>query len=112
MFGLNSNTGTHDALVQRTSCCLIRILSVDSSGPFFEVLIFVFLLLKELRGVMRSLIVKAGGDLKDVRCAFVRCDDSCQAYQLLVVSEVSDPVEATGGCWGNVPLDCGVTLPV
>lgn len=62
--------------------------------------------------VLTSLIVKAVGDSEDVGYAFVRCDDGPQAFQLLVVPEVSDPVGTAGGRRGNVPLDRGVTLLV
>lgn len=61
---------------------------------------------------MISLIVIAGGDSEDVGRAFIRGEDDLQAFQVFVVSEVFDPVEAAGGRGGDVPLDGGVTLPV
>lgn len=40
--------------------------------------------------------------------AFVRCDDWCGVDSLHGVTKVSDPVGATAGRGGNVPLHCGV----
>lgn len=59
-----------------------------------------------------SVSVKVGSDSEDVRSSFIRSDDGLQTFPLFVVSEVSDPVGATGGWQGNVPLDRGVTLLV
>lgn len=59
-----------------------------------------------------SLVVEAGGDREDVRRAFVRRYDRLQAFQLFVVAKVFDPVGARRGRRGNLPLHCGVALPV
>lgn len=51
-----------------------------------------------------SLVVEAGGDGEDVGHALVRRDDGSQAFQLLVVSEVPDPVGAAGRRRRDEPL--------
>lgn len=56
-----------------------------------------------------SLVVEAGGDSEGVRDAFIRCDDRSQAFHLLVVSKVSDPVVAARRQCRDVPVHGGVT---
>lgn len=56
--------------------------------------------------VFRKVIT--GRHFENIGGAFVRRDDGFPVYSRHGVSKVSDPVGATAGRGGNVPLHCGV----